>query len=385
MQRILILMMMISMTSQLEMCGSSEKMPAVEWKEGPGLPPAAGDAVAVGLAGALSGMHNDHLVIAGGANFPAGMPWEGGKKAYHADYYVYAKRGEGFVLHKKGVLPVALAYGASCSTPGGIIYAGGETGEGLSKDVWLVKWDKAGDSLLTSKLPQLPEALANAAISCTGSRVYLAGGETPTSVSARLLMLDLNNPAAGWKQEAPLPYEVSHAVSGMVRENGRLCFFVAGGRKRNAGNTSTFYQSLISYDPVKGKWSKKSDMPEALAAGCGTVINERYLFLFGGDQGNTFAKTEKLIIAITKETDSARRESLAIEKNRLQSTHPGFNRQVKIYDAVTGQWSCADTLEFPTPVTTTAVLTGNQVIIPGGEIRAGVRTPTIYLGTITEK
>ena len=383
MHRILITTMMISITSQLESCRDSEKKIAIEWNEAARLPAQDGDTIAVGLAGALSGMHDGHLVIAGGANFPAGMPWEGGKKVYHNDYFVYAKGNNNkFVLHKKGKLPVALAYGASCSTPEGIIYAGGETPGRLSKDVLLVKWDQSGDSLKISKLPSLPEAVANASMCSDGSRVYLAGGETDTAVSAKLLTLDPGNPGAGWKQEAPLPYEVSHAVGGMLRDNGRLCFFLAGGRKRNPGTTSTFYKSLVSYDPVGGKWTSKPEMPQPLAAGSGTVVHERYMMLFGGDEGNTFTSTEKLIAAISRETDTVKRAVLLAEKNRLQNNHPGFSRQVRMYDAVTGQWSVADTLDFATPVTTTAVTTGRQVIIPGGEIKAGVRTPVIYLGTI---
>ena len=34
----------------------------------------------IGVAGAFSGVHNGAMVVAGGANFPNGMPWEGGKK-----------------------------------------------------------------------------------------------------------------------------------------------------------------------------------------------------------------------------------------------------------------------------------------------------------------
>src|SRR5690606_33289744 len=42
----------------------------------------------IGLAGALIGVSNDRLIIAGGANFPAGLPWNGGKKVLNKDIYI---------------------------------------------------------------------------------------------------------------------------------------------------------------------------------------------------------------------------------------------------------------------------------------------------------
>ena len=35
-----------------------------------------------GLAGCYAGHHQGVLLVAGGANFPDGMPWDGGKKQY---------------------------------------------------------------------------------------------------------------------------------------------------------------------------------------------------------------------------------------------------------------------------------------------------------------
>src|SRR5690554_4213129 len=56
--------------------------PVFSWEELPAIPDAAG------LAGAFSGVSNGALLIAGGANFPGGMPWEGGAKAWHDEIYV---------------------------------------------------------------------------------------------------------------------------------------------------------------------------------------------------------------------------------------------------------------------------------------------------------
>lgn len=44
------------------------------------IPPAKGEITAPGVAGPVTGIYNDIMIIAGGANFPDSMPWQGGKK-----------------------------------------------------------------------------------------------------------------------------------------------------------------------------------------------------------------------------------------------------------------------------------------------------------------
>ncbi len=51
----------------------------VDWSDATQLPSQSGKPHP-GLAGAVTGIHNNILLIAGGANFPDGLPWEGGKK-----------------------------------------------------------------------------------------------------------------------------------------------------------------------------------------------------------------------------------------------------------------------------------------------------------------
>ncbi|HET7897269.1 MAG TPA: hypothetical protein VFL47_06360, partial [Flavisolibacter sp.] len=94
-------------------------------------------------------------------------------------------------------------------------------------------------------------------------------------------------------------------------------------------------------------------------------------------------QTEKLIVAINNETDEEKKQALLAEKIKLQSTHPGFCKQVLLYDAKKDRWKAVNCMPFETPVTTTAVRWNNEVLIPGGEIRAGVRTPLILSAKIS--
>src|SRR4051794_15669468 len=58
---------------------------AGEWKQLPSMPDA------IGLAGSFAGVSNGALLVAGGANFPNKMPWEGGTKVWYNTIYVLEK------------------------------------------------------------------------------------------------------------------------------------------------------------------------------------------------------------------------------------------------------------------------------------------------------
>ncbi|MDQ3279035.1 MAG: sodium transporter, partial [Bacteroidota bacterium] len=170
---------------------------------------------------------------------------------------------------------------------------------------------------------------------------------------------------------------MSHAVL-VVQSNGKEdCLYLLGGRKRNPGGLSSLYASVLQFRLQKGEWTEKRALPYAISAGTGVAAGNNAILLFGGDTGETFHKTEALIAAIAKEPDAEKKQQLADEKTGVQSSHPGFCRQVLQYDAKRESWSQQGCIPFPAPVTTTAVAWRSAVFLPSGEIKAGVRTPEI--------
>jgi N-acetylneuraminic acid mutarotase len=107
--------------------------------------------------------------------------------------------------------------------------------------------------------------------------------------------------------------------------------------------------------------------------------------MFGGDKGETFHQVEVLIAAILKETNPSTKQALSEKKNIIQSSHPGFSKEILRYDARKDIWSIAGIIPFEVPVTTAACLWGKHVIIPTGEVRAGIRTPNILSAEIIYK
>jgi N-acetylneuraminic acid mutarotase len=139
------------------------------------------------------------------------------------------------------------------------------------------------------------------------------------------------------------------------------------------------------YDVVANSWAEKKTLPYALSAGTGIMINANNIILFGGDKGVVFNKTETLIAAINAETDLVKKQELIKEKNKLQSQHPGFSKEVLWYNIKNDTWKIIGTIPFDAPVTTTAVKWKSNVVIPSGEIKAGVRSPKILVVKIQQK
>ncbi|CAL1516728.1 N-acetylneuraminate epimerase [Chitinophaga sp. MM2321] len=359
---------------------------SIKWTIAGELPPGNGCSRSLGVAGPVAGLYGGILLVAGGANFPESMPWEGGKKKYYDEGFVYAGSGQHPLLQKETFkLPAPVAYAASCSTPQGVLYAGGENENGISNKVYLLQWDIATEKAVVKSLPDLPEAITNGAASADGNNVYFAGGETVNGVSDNFYSLDLRHTTAGWTKLPTLPKPVSHMVLIVQPGGDHPGVYLMGGRKKNADGISELYTSVYMFDLLTQSWKEKRSMPYSLCAGTGIGTAQGSIFLFGGDKGTTFHQSETLNAATGREKDPVKKQALIEQRIRLQSTHPGFSNEILVYNTATDVWSVAGSIPFETPVTTVAVAWGNDVIIPSGEIRAGVRTPQLLLGKLPGK
>ena len=138
------------------------------WSNLPELPDA------LGRAGVFVGVHNDALIVAGGANFPQPI-WES-SKVWHDDIYVLTKKGDGFDWHTGFKLKRPSAYGGTVSTKHGVVCIGGNDADRTYADVLLLKWDAEEKILEQKKLPDLPSPCAYTAAAVIGDIIYVAGG-----------------------------------------------------------------------------------------------------------------------------------------------------------------------------------------------------------------
>lgn len=340
-----------------------------------------------GLAGPLTGFHAGVLVVAGGANFPEGYPWQGGAKRYHQSIYTWEPgngKGNDCFTRQQLQLPEPLAYAACVSTSQGVVCAGGENGKGLSDRVYLLRWQQKARKLQISMLPSLPEPMSNAMLTELDGQLYLAGGESATGTLQNLYTLSWQDTARGWQRKGLLPSPVSNGIWLAEKSADARHIWLIGGRARQSDGITAFSNQVYSCDVMAGKWERRASLPYPLAAGTGVVYDNNRILVFGGDKGFIYNETEELI---RKEKNAASpEEKLRIKqvKDKLQEAHPGFSREALGYDMATNQWRKLGELPFATPVTTTALTHQNRIYLPSGEIRAGVRSPLIRIGKLPE-
>lgn len=346
----------------------------------------------IGLAGAISAVLDNSLVIAGGANFPDKMPWEGGKKHYSDEIHVLQNEDNSYKWNKniKARLPMPIAYCGNTSTPKGILYAGGENQFGLSKKVFLINFSDAKDEILVSTLPDLPLVLTNISLCAIGNIVYAVGGDGLDFSSKTLLSLNLDDLKSGWRSLADLPFALANSSTVVLEDGEGKKIFVFGGRSKNPSGISKLNNSLLIYSPKSNIWKHGAKIingsaPMNFSAGAVFPISKHNILIAGGDDGLVFNQIETYLSKISAASSEEEKTDLTAKKNELVINHKGFNRSMLLYDTLSDSWTKIGELPFPAHVTTSVVKWGENLVLPSGEIRPGIRTPYIMLGKPVNK
>jgi N-acetylneuraminate epimerase len=310
-----------------------------------------------GLAGAFAGESHGHLLLAGGANFPAAKPWEGGIKQWYADVYVFDNDENRW--RTAGKLPRKLGYGVAISHGDKLICVGGSDEKRHYADVFSIEYKE--DSLHLAQLPALPYPLANASGVLVGSKLYVVGGQAePDSpqASREVWSLDLLNRSASWQQEPPLPGagRILCMVGGNIAsENSSLVhtseLYVFGGVElyEKAGTIKRQYLRDAYVLRKNSEWQQLPDLPHDLAA-CATPLPQwnDCFYLVSGDDGSQVGK--------------------------FWPDHRGFPATIWAFDIKTHQWKQAGNTPAPR-VTLPAYQRGSDVFFLSGEKTPGIRSP----------
>lgn len=370
---------MMLMTGALS---AQEKIKDVEWTRVAMLQEKDGKP-SLGYAGAINGVSNGVLLVAGGANFPNKMPWEGGSKHYSADIHVLERSSDNYswIDLKNGGLPKAVAYCGSTSTDLGIVYAGGEDADGLSKAAFLLSWNTGTKTIDIKKMPELPLALTNIGLTHLGHLVYAAGGDGQHESSNTLFCLDLDKADATWQRLPDLPEALANAS--VIAQQGRI--YVIGGRSKAASGISILHNSAYMYNPSSKIWKTCAAVSDGktslnLSAAPGVAIGKDQIMILGGDNGEVFHQIETYIAEIARTGDAEEKAKLLKKKNALSIHHAGFDRSILLYNTKTDHWTKLGDLPFAAQVTTTATLWDGNLVLSNGEIRPGIRTPNIMIG-----
>jgi len=348
----------------------------INWKQSGVLPVQPNGLIHMGLSGVVSGLVGDQIIIAGGNNFPEGLPWEGGIKKYYKRVFVYNNQKDTLLNTFTFNLPANVAYAAVAQLKDGIFYAGGEDEKGPLSSAYLIKKSKS-QSFEIIELPSLPIAISNAVAVATENAVYVLGGANKEGISNKVWKLALNNIKKGWTVQASMPQPTAFAAAAIANEH----IYIMGGRCKEANGISKIYKEVYAFDIENNLWEQKASLPETVSAACALAIDNNKILFIGGDKIVVFHEVEMLAAKIAVTTDTTIKKELTVVKNNLQKTHPGFSKDVLAYDASLNKWSPYAQLSFAAPVTTNAFLFNHKIILPVGEIKPGIRTPYIWVGS----
>ena len=384
----------------------------LEWKSLPDLPGG------FGVAGPFAGTHNDTLIIAGGANFPDGVPWrptaDGGTsaKVYYDTIHVVTKDGADYsIAEAKAKLPQVLGYGVSISTTDGVLCIGGEwRKDGVthrSAKVFAVSLAD-GQVVVDENYPPLPDATTAAAGALVGKTIYIAGGDSGEGATQNFWSLDLakrDTDDFKWVELPPWDGPArTHLLASAQNDGGTDCLYIFSGRMKDTQGRWHMLSDTYKYNPKSGKWKRVNNIqtkgdaqPRCVMAGTAASVGTNSLLLFGGANGKRFITLESLSAQITAAKAAGNEQvaaALDAEKQKIQDAHDGFSRDILLYNTVTEQWrkfanfkegsrsatapGVTKLVPIGSHVTTTAVQWGNSIIIPTGESSPGIRTKNIW-------
>ncbi|MFM7130817.1 MAG: hypothetical protein ACKO0V_15820 [bacterium] len=325
-----------------------------------------------GFAGMYAGITGKYLLAAGGANFPEGYPWEGGKKRWYD--HIFAIDMENQKEWQKLIikLPQAMGYGVYGTWNGLFLIAGGETGptpgEPADKPVRILNQvvaikENHGEFTIT-ELPPLPKPLKDSCGTVVGDFLVVFGGisdSSDTIASTDLFMLDLKDLRKGWKKGPALP--APGRIQAVAATNGNRFYLFsgieiepdpAGKPARKIPYLKDAWSIEMNSDMRNTRWHKLPDMPAERAAAPSPAW-------FFNHQ-----------IAIPGGADSAR--------HRLpQKDHPGWSGDMLIFDTLKEKWAIKQATFQPKQARVTApgIAFQSKYLIISGEKSPGMRSPEI--------
>lgn len=313
----------------------------------------------LGVAGPFVGVHDDALIIAGGANFPRPV-WEN-EKVWLDKIHVLTKSESGYQWRDGGELPRPIAYGAAVSTTDGVICIGGNDSSETFSDVFVLRWDPNAQKVTRHPFPALPKPCAYGQATLLGNVIYLACGQSGPGLDSSMsslwsldLSLEPNSSDFKWREHESCPGG-PRAFNVVVNQHNGYddVIYVMSGRAERDGEVE-FLNDVWEYTPKSGKWRQRADAPRSFMAGTGIGYGQSHVFILSGADGSLFARSDE-----------------------LKDDHPGFPREALAYHTITDTWTSAGTIP-QNQVTTIPVWWDDRIIIASGEIRPRVRTPRIW-------
>ncbi len=364
-----------------------DKMKNMEWIKLPDLTGTAGTA-SLGVSAPFTAVWDDHLIVAGGCNFPDKPVTEGGVKRYYNEVYSLDLREENADWKMIGYLPEPVAYGATAITSQGVICIGGNNSEMSFSEVYLLISEK--ENIRVEDLPSLPVTMDNMSASAIGNTVYVVGGNANGVPSNDFYCLNLADMDRGWEKldEFPGAKRVQPVLVAQKIAD-EISLFLTGGFQPAAEDIpAEIPLEMQVYSPSGRQWKPISALPSfqdgslrTLTGGAGVAYCDSLILFAGGVNYDRFLAAIDRLRQIEMATEGGNHQKLdSLRKDAAEYMLHSvewyrFNRSLLVYDTKTGVWNELCESEQLARAGAGVVVYKDRIIIVNGELKPGIRTP----------
>ena len=374
-QRVLILILLVLSFNQ----SLGQEISKLSTINLPSLPAEIEGAESLGFAGMIGGFNNGVILAAGGANFPNGLPWEGGTKVWSKNIYILENNQWRLSSTK---LPIPLAYAASITTDSGILCIGGENEELTSKNVFLLTYNPTSKEVTITKYPELPEPLAYTSAVIDEEYVYVIGGKNSKKTTNSFYRLNLKDKLK-WEKLIDFPGlpRALHCVAIQDTSTNKK-LFVFGGRNQVTGEKSQTPTNYLSYDFRTQTWKDEGELEingvsRVLMGASTETMGSMHIMIYGGSDEVLFDQLENISLQLSVTQNDSIVNVLKTKRDNILNNHPGFSKEILAYNSITKKHFVYDSLSIPIPVTALTFKNNDDFIIVSGEVAPGVRTPNV--------
>lgn len=349
--------------------------------------------LAKGVSASYAALIDGKVIVAGGANFPGKLGFEGGTKALYDEIMIYDSDSESWSVI--GKLPDKSAYGVSLSISDNVaIWLGGNSDTSSLSTTYKVSLDD--EIVSVEPFVNLPVAIDNFAGCTINNKLFVGGGVADGKPSKSFYMLNVESDKE-WVQLPDIPGlpRVQPVMSAIKIDGKEYVYLLGGFFGGDKDNTPTMATDVLCYDVEIKEWTRvgeqidaETNNPFSLGGATAMTLDDRYIVCFGGVNYDIFldAISTQYSIGndITLSVEEKGTKNLEFSKHYM--TQPveyyNFNKECRIFDTQTGTWTTIDITPNAARAGATIVYNDNEFYLVQGELKPGVRSPETMKGKI---
>ncbi|MDD4776750.1 MAG: cyclically-permuted mutarotase family protein [Fermentimonas sp.] len=347
-----------------------------------------------GVSAAYAALIDEKLIVAGGANFPGKLGFEGGSKAFYDEIMLYNDATEEWTVI--GRLPTPSAYGVSVPVSDGALWIGGNNEKESLKSCYRVSLT-SNNEISLKPFVDLPFPMDNFSGCSSGDIVFVAGGNLNGKPSNSIYCID-TKAGSEWVELPQYPGipRVQPVLASIETEDKTYVYLLGGFFGGDDNQKPAMATEILRYDVDAKEWSVAGEQidpetgkPFSLGGAVAFCIDNRYIICLGGVNYDIFldAITSQYNINTNSELTPEEKKEQNLNFSKHYMTQPveyyKFNSECRVYDTLTGEWSIIDNTPDAARAGATLVYEGRSFYAVQGELKPGLRSSLTFKGDIT--